>query len=291
MVTNLLVMCQNYFMKFKVRFTYLGQVYCKDILFRKRLEEKPKQASFNILLILIILIVLCLKFKYLDKWKDLNCIISYLVNNNPKSRKYTWTKESRTLKRKLEKRSTEFYDKNRFKEISDIIKLYYEYLEFHMIKCVLIFIPDLKLIDCSFFNHIHCKINDKFLFLYNAFNRGDLTNDIVNSNNRNRNNSYNNNIYNNISNIIISNVSNSIENNVYVNSSLCEKVFNFFLGERSINNSAYSNTPILVVTAALFQLIIPIAIGQQFKSNRTIITKSVNAEEIIRQASKASATN
>ena len=31
-------------------------------------------------------------------------IISYLVNNILKSRKYTWTKESRTLKRKLEKR-------------------------------------------------------------------------------------------------------------------------------------------------------------------------------------------
>ena len=41
--------------------------------------------------------------KCFDKWKDLNCIISYLVNNIPKSRKYTWTKESRTLKPKLEK--------------------------------------------------------------------------------------------------------------------------------------------------------------------------------------------
>jgi len=30
-----------------------------------------------------------------------------------------------------------------------------------------------------------------------------------------------------------------------------------------MNSGAYSNTPILVVTAALFQLIIPIAIGQQ----------------------------
>jgi len=36
--------------------------------------------------------------KYFDNWKDSNCIISYLVNNIPKSRKYTWTKESRTLK-------------------------------------------------------------------------------------------------------------------------------------------------------------------------------------------------
>ena len=36
---------------------------------------------------------------------------------------------------------------------------------------------------------------------------------------------------------IFSNVSNSIENNVYVDSSVCEKVFNFLLGGRSINNS------------------------------------------------------
>ena len=33
-----------------------------------------------------------------EKWKDSNCIISYLVNNISKSRKYTWTKESRTAK-------------------------------------------------------------------------------------------------------------------------------------------------------------------------------------------------
>ncbi|KAG4092416.1 hypothetical protein H8356DRAFT_1429462 [Neocallimastix lanati (nom. inval.)] len=116
----------------------------------------------------------------------------------------------------------------------------------------------------------------------------------------------------NISNSIISNVSNSIENNVYVDSSVCEKVFNFLLGGRSINNStrewkdlfkcqmksgAYSNTPFLVVTAALLQSIIPIAIGQQwslfnrFKSNHTTTTKSVNAEETVRQASRTSATN
>jgi hypothetical protein len=75
---------------------------------------------------------------------------------------------------------------------------------------------------------------------------------------------------------IFSNVSNSIENNVYVDSSVCEKVFNFLLGGRSINNStrewkdlfkcqmksgAYSDTPFLVVTAALLQLIIPIAMA------------------------------
>jgi len=56
-----------------------------------------------------------------------------------------------------------------------------------------------------------------------------------NSNNSNSNNSYSNNSYNNISNRIINNVSNSIENNLYVDSSMCEKVFNFLLGEKSIN--------------------------------------------------------
>jgi len=157
------------------------------------------------------------------------------------------------------------------------------------------------LIDCPFFNHIRSKVNDKILFLYNAFNCGNLTNDIVNSNNDNSNS---NNSYSNISNSIFSNVSNSIENNVYVDSSVCKKVFNFLFGGRSINNStrewknlfkcqmksgAYSDTPFLVVTAALLQSIIPIAIGQQwslfnrFKSNRTTTTKSVNAEETVRQ--------
>ena len=177
------------------------------------------------------------------------------------------------------------------------------------------------------------------LFLYNAFYRGNLTNDIVNSNNyysnsnnsnsnnsnsnnsnsnnsnsnnSNSNNSNSNNSFSNISNSIISNFSNSIENNVHVDSSVCEKVLNFLLGGRSINNStrewknlfkcqlksgAYSDTPFFVVTAALLQSITPIAIGQQwslfnrFKSNRTTITKSVNAEETVRQASRASATN
>ena len=56
------------------------------------------------------------------------------------------------------------------------------------------------LIDCLFFNHIRSKVNDKILFLYNAFNRGNLTNDIVNNNNDNSNgnNSNSNNSYSNI---------------------------------------------------------------------------------------------
>ena len=168
-------------------------------------------------------------------------------------------------------------------------------------------------IDCPFFNHIRSKANDKILFLYNAFNRGNLTNDIINSNNdnsnsnnsnsnnsnsnsnnsnsnsnnsnsnsnsnnSNSNNSNNSNSNNSNSNNSYSNICNSIENNVYVDSSVCEKVFNFLLGGRSINNStrewkdlykcqmksgAYSDTLFLVVTTTLLQSFIPIAIGQQ----------------------------
>ena len=139
------------------------------------------------------------------------------------------------------------------------------------------------LIDCPFFNHICGKVNDKIIFLYNAFNRGNLTNDIVNnndnsnSNNSNSHSSNSNNSYSNISISIFSNVSNSIENNVYADSSVCERVSNFLLGGRSINNStrewknlfkcqmksgAYSDTPFLVVTEALFTEIMPQASAQ-----------------------------
>ena len=86
------------------------------------------------------------------------------------------------------------------------------------------------LIECPSFNQIRSNVNDKILFLCNAFNRGNLTNDNVNSNNDNSNS---NNSYNNVSNNNVSNVSNSLENNVYVDSSVCEKVFNFLLGRRS----------------------------------------------------------
>ena len=108
---------------------------------------------------------------------------------------------------------------------------------------------------------------------------------ISNSNNSNNDNSNSNNSYSNIS-----NVSNSIENNVHVDSSVCENLFNFLLGGSSINNSTrewkdlfkcqmksgtYSDTPFLVITAALLQSITPSAIDQhwslfnRFKSNRT----------------------
>ena len=64
------------------------------------------------------------------------------------------------------------------------------------------------LIDCPFFNHIRSKVYDKILFLYNAFNRGNLTNDIVNSNN-DKSNSNNSNSNNSNSNNSNSNNSNS----------------------------------------------------------------------------------
>ena len=175
------------------------------------------------------------------------------------------------------------------------------------------------LINCPSFNNIRSKVNDKILFIFNVLNRSNLTNNDSNSISHNNNYSSNNSTNRNNSNsynIISSNISinrnnsSSIENNVYANSSVCEKVFNFLLGGRSINYSTrewkdllecqmksgtYSDTPFLVVTAALLQSIIPIAIGQQwslfnrFKSNHN--TKSVNAENTVRQASRASATN
>ena len=209
--------------------------------------------------------------KCFDKWKDSNYIISYLVNNIPKTRKYTWTKESRTLKRKLEKRGNnnnkiknfywkrdikinsikvEFYDKNKFEETSKFLKLCYEYsdlsygfywllrarsgyrLDARIAKVAKImdqmcpnFCPCCKsnkqcirirhwLIDCPFFNNIHSKVNNKILFLYNALNRGNLTNNIVNSNNDNSNSNNNNS---NNSNSNNSNSNNSNSNNSYSN--------------------------------------------------------------------------
>ena len=64
-----------------------------------------------------------------------------------------------------------------------------------------------------------------------------------------------------------------------------------------MKSGTYSDTPFLMVTAALLQSLIPIAIGHQwslfnrFKSNPTTTTKSVDAEKTVRQASRASATN
>ncbi|KAG4083188.1 hypothetical protein H8356DRAFT_1361883 [Neocallimastix lanati (nom. inval.)] len=128
----------------------------------------------------------------------------------------------------------------------------------------------------------------KILFLYNAFNCGNLTIDNVNSNNDNSNSNNSNSNSNNI-NSIINNISNSIENNVYIDSSVCEKVFIFLFEGRSINNKLILILSILggycgssSIDYTLF------AIGQQwslfnrFKSNPITTTKSVNAEETVK---------
>ena len=113
------------------RFTK-SQIFYQCIFYFKDLNIPPLSAKCALS-----------QVKCFDKWKDSNCNISYLVNNIPKSRKYTWTKESRTLKGKLEKRGNnnnkikdfywkrdmkinsikaEFYNKNKFEENIKIYK-------------------------------------------------------------------------------------------------------------------------------------------------------------------------
>ncbi len=67
------------------------------------LNHSPLSIQFLKILIfhLYLLNVLLLKLDALANGKNTNYIISSLVNNIPKSRKYSWTKESRTLKGKL----------------------------------------------------------------------------------------------------------------------------------------------------------------------------------------------
>jgi len=176
------------------------------------------------------------------------------------------------------------------------------------------------LIYCPFFNIFRKKVKDQFHFLFNLFsNRNSNGSNPYSSNNTsiesslsnnssNSSNSDSNNLSNSSENVIL-NVS-VIDNNVYNNSSVREKVYKFLLGGRfnsnrtrewkdilncQIKSGNYSDTPFLVITAALLQSIMPIAIGQQwsmfnrFKLNPT--TKSVNADNTVRQASRASATN
>jgi len=61
-----------------------------------------------------------------------------------------------------------------------------------------------------------------------------------------------------------------------------------------IKSGNSSDTPFLVITAALLNYIIPIATGWQrflFNKYKTNPTKSVNAEITVRQANRASSTN
>jgi len=129
------------------------------------------------------------------------------------------------------------------------------------------------------------------------------SNEIFNSNS-NLNNSNTDSIYNSTRNssLIENNV---LENNMYNdNSSVCEKVFKFLLGGRSINSTrewkefyegqtkpnSQRDITFLTVAATSLNKIIPIAIGQQWtlfnRYNFKNTTKSVNAEETVRQASR-----
>ena len=105
----------------------------------------------------------------------------------------------------------------------------------------------------------------------------------------------------------INNENNNINNNVYNNSSVCKNLFKFLLGGRyndfisrewkelfkcQLSSGSFTETPFLVVTAALLNKIMPIAIGQQWSMfNRfNPKSKSVNAEKTVRQDSRSSAT-
>ena len=93
---------------------------------------------------------------------------------------------------------------------------------------------------------------------------------------------------------------------MYNNSSVCTKLFEFLLGGRNNNfisrewkelckyqtsTGDLTDTPFLVVTAALLNKIMPTAIGQQWTMfcRFNPKTKSVNAEETVRQDSRSSA--
>ena len=84
-----------------------------------------------------------------NKWKSSNCIISSLVTNVPKTRKHTWTKQSKILNGKLQKIGdtnaiinfywerdvkrksikAEFYDKQNFIATNKFMNLCYDYPE------------------------------------------------------------------------------------------------------------------------------------------------------------------
>ena len=97
-----------------------------------------------------------------------------------------------------------------------------------------------------------------------------------------------------------------MNNFVYNNSSVCKKVFKFLLGGRTENCNSrewkemyncqikkgnYTDSPFLVVTAALLNEIMPIAIGQQWSRYKPKTTRSVNADETVRQVSKIIASD
>ncbi|ORX54320.1 hypothetical protein BCR36DRAFT_441226, partial [Piromyces finnis] len=303
-----------------------------------------------------------------NKWKNSNCIISYLVNYIPKFRKYTWCKSSRTLDKKLKKHGdvkavknfywkdlkgnsikAQYYNDNKFIETKDFIKLCYEYPEFAygfywLLKARSGYKLDARVAKAAKFvdpvcpNYCPCckcgvqSIKHWLLDYSNNSNSNNNNSNNNNSSNGNNNNSNNNNSSNRNNNI--SNDSNSEDNNsnldsnlvndsnssnnpvninVYDYSSVCSKIFKFLLGGRSFNNirgvkerrewkelckrqiqsGTNEGTPFLTVTAELLTKIMPFAIGQQWSMFKRFeaTSKSVNAEETVRQARRASATN
>jgi len=287
--------------------------------------------------------------KCFNKWKSSNCIISSLVNNVPKFRKHTWTKQSKILNGKLQKIGdtnaiinfywerdvkrksikAEFYDKQNFIATNKFMDLCYDYpelslgfqgvlkarcgykLDARVAKAAKLITSDCPnycpccnsgtqtiehwLIKCPNFLDIRLPVSDilrKILYFFTDPNYINSSNSLINNNS------------------IVNNLNNSLANNtVYNNSSVLNNVFIFLLGGRphnfnsrewknlcdcQIKSGNSSDTPFLVVTAALLNYIIPIASGRQrslFNRYKTNHTKSVNAEITVRQASRASATN
>jgi len=46
------------------------------------------------------------RLRFFRKWKNSSCIINHLTNNIPTKSHYSWTKESRTLDKKLNDKKT-----------------------------------------------------------------------------------------------------------------------------------------------------------------------------------------
>ena len=289
-----------------------------------------------------------------NKWKSSNCIISSLVNNVPKIRKHTWTKQSKILNGKLQKIGdtnaiinfywerdvkrksikAEFYDNQNFNATNKFMDLCYDYpelslgfqgilkarcgykLDARVAKAAKLITMDCPnycpccnsgtqtiehwLIKCPAFLRIRLPVSEILRKILHFF----VHNSSTGPNDNNSNNSFINN------NSVINNLDNSlVSNTVYNNSSVLNNVFIFLLGGRphnfnsrewknlcdcQIKSGNSSDTPFLVVTAALLNYIIPIASGRQrslFNRYKTNHTKSVNAEITVRQASRASATN
>jgi len=63
------------------------------------------------------------QLRYFRKWKNSSCIINHLTNNIPTMSHYSWTRESRTLDKKLNGKKT-----------SEIKKFYWESNVFKLLK-------------------------------------------------------------------------------------------------------------------------------------------------------------